>query len=92
VPALRILMLAFPLLCVNYALTHQLIGWHGGRAYAAVCAAALAINLVLNARWITALGFDGAAWATLWTEVVVTTGCLIGLRSVVPRTAEAVTS
>jgi O-antigen/teichoic acid export membrane protein len=92
VPALRILMLAFPLLCVNYALTHQLIGWHGGRAYAAVCAAALAANLVLNVRWIPVMGFAGAAWATLWTEVVVSGGCLIGLRAAAPRAAEAVTS
>jgi O-antigen/teichoic acid export membrane protein len=92
VPALRILMLAFPLLCVNYALTHQLIGWQGGRAYAAVCAAALAVNIVLNARWIPAMGFAGAAWATFWTEVVVAGGCLVGLRTAAPRTAEAVTS
>jgi len=39
VPAFRILMLSFPLLSVNYALTHQLIGWGGERLYAAICAA-----------------------------------------------------
>jgi O-antigen/teichoic acid export membrane protein len=35
VPAFRILMLSFPLLSVNYALTHQLIGWGRERLYAA---------------------------------------------------------
>ena len=38
VPAFRILALSFPLMSLNYALTHQLIGWDGHRAYAAICA------------------------------------------------------
>ncbi len=37
VPAFRILLLSFPLFSLNYALTHQLIGWDGQRAYAAIC-------------------------------------------------------
>ena len=49
VPAFRILLLAFPLMSLNYALTHQLIGWSGHRAYAVICAAALVFNVVLNA-------------------------------------------
>ncbi len=80
VPALRVLMLSLPLMALNYALTHQLIGWHGHRAYAAICAAALAANLLLNWRWIPTLGMRGAAWSTLWTEVVLTLGCLAALR------------
>ncbi len=44
VPALRVLMWSFPLLSVNYALTHQLIAWHGQRAYVASCATALAVE------------------------------------------------
>ncbi len=31
-------LLSFPLMSLNYALTHQLIGWNGQRAYAAMCA------------------------------------------------------
>src|SRR5262249_50863763 len=45
VPAFRVLLLAFPLLSLNFALTHQLVGWDGQRAYAALCALALAINV-----------------------------------------------
>ena len=79
VPSFRILLLSFPLLSLNYALTHQLIGWDGQRAYVAICAAALVANVALNTRLIPTLSIDGAAWATLGTEVVVTAGCVIAL-------------
>lgn len=79
VPAFRILVLSFPLLSLNYALTHQLIGWDGQRAYAALCGSALVVNLALNAWLIPALSIDGAAWATLGTEVFLTGGCLAAL-------------
>ncbi|HYM24762.1 MAG TPA: oligosaccharide flippase family protein [Vicinamibacterales bacterium] len=79
VPAFRILSLAFPLFSLNYALTHQLIGWDGQRAYAAICATALAGNVAMNARLIPALSIDGAAWATLGTEGIVTAGCLAAI-------------
>jgi O-antigen/teichoic acid export membrane protein len=75
VPAFRILTLSFPLLSLNYALTHQLIGWEGQRAYATVCGVALVANVALNARLIPALSIEGAAWATFWTEAVLTAGC-----------------
>jgi O-antigen/teichoic acid export membrane protein len=75
VPAFRILTLSFPLLSLNYALTHQLIGWEGQRAYATACGVALVANVALNARLIPALSIEGAAWATFWTEVVMTAGC-----------------
>jgi O-antigen/teichoic acid export membrane protein len=79
VPAFRILLVAFPLMSLNYALTHQLIGWHGHRAYAAMCAAALAFNVALNVRLIPSMGIVGAAWATVATELVITFGCLVAL-------------
>jgi O-antigen/teichoic acid export membrane protein len=75
VPAFRILTLSFPLLSLNYALTHQLIGWQGQRAYAMVCGVALVANVALNARLIPVLSIEGAAWATFWTEAVMTAGC-----------------
>ncbi len=75
VNAFRILLLAFPLMSLNYALTHQLIGWDGQRAYAAICAAALVMNVALNARLIPLLSIDGAAWATVATEALLTAAC-----------------
>jgi O-antigen/teichoic acid export membrane protein len=75
VPAFRILLLSFPLMSLNYALTHQLIGWQRHRAYAAICGMALVFNLASNARLIPALSIVGAAWATVGTELVVTFGC-----------------
>jgi O-antigen/teichoic acid export membrane protein len=80
-PTFRILLLSFPLLSLNYALTHQLIGWDRQRAYAAICATALVVNIALNARLIPALSIEGAAWATIGTELVVTAGCAIVLAS-----------
>jgi O-antigen/teichoic acid export membrane protein len=77
--AFRILMLAFPLMSLNSVLTHQLIGWHGQRSYAAVCGAALVLNLGLNLWLIPAYAIAGAAWATVATEVLVTAGCAWGL-------------
>jgi O-antigen/teichoic acid export membrane protein len=77
--AFRVLALSFPLLCLNFALTHQLVGWHRQRAYAVICACALAVNLALNAWLIPALSIQGAAWATLGTELCVTAGCLAAL-------------
>ncbi len=79
VPAFRILLLAFPLMALNYALTHQLLGWNRHLPYAVICGAALVLNLALNARLIPALSIDGAAWTTLATEALVTCGCLVVL-------------
>ena len=86
VPAFRVLLFAFPLMSLNYALTHQLIGWNGQRAYAALCAAAFLFNVALNARLIPSLSIVGAAWSTVWTEVVLTVGCAgaLWLRSARP--------
>jgi O-antigen/teichoic acid export membrane protein len=79
VPAFRILTLTFPLLSLNYALTHQLVAWGGQRVYAVLCGAALAVNVLLNATLIPSLSIDGAAWATVGTEVFLTLGCVWAL-------------
>jgi O-antigen/teichoic acid export membrane protein len=76
VPAFRILLASFPLMSLNYALTHQLIGWNLHRSYAAICAAALVFNVALNAQLIPALSIAGAAWSTLATEALLTVGCV----------------
>lgn len=75
-PAFSILALALPLFYLNYALTHQVIGWDGQRAYLLVAAAALAANVAANIALVPSRGIIGAAIATVLTEVVVTAGCL----------------
>jgi O-antigen/teichoic acid export membrane protein len=87
VPAFRVLLVAVPLFFLNYALTHQLIGWDAQARYAQICAAALAVNLACNAVLIPSAGIVGAAWATLVTELVVTGGCVVGLLTAQPRRA-----
>jgi len=61
---------------LNYALTHQLVGWHRHGFYAAVSAVALVVNVVLNVVLIPERGIIAAAWTTVWTEVAVSLGCL----------------
>ncbi|MEW6321798.1 MAG: polysaccharide biosynthesis C-terminal domain-containing protein, partial [Acidobacteriota bacterium] len=78
-PVLVMLSLAVPLLFVNYALTHQLIGWNGQRAYLQIVLAALAANLALNLALVPPYGMRGAALGTIATELVVTAGCLVAL-------------
>jgi len=93
VPAFRILAMAFPLMSLNYALTHQVIGWNGHRAYAVLCLGALVFNVALNARLIPLWSLNGAAWSTLATEGLLTAGCaaiLARARSRKPAAAAAV--
>jgi O-antigen/teichoic acid export membrane protein len=88
----RTLVAALPLMALNYALTHQLIGWHGQRAYAWICGGALGLNLLLNWRLIPSIGMSGAAWSTVWTEVFLTVGCCIALSRAVPAPESAVSA
>jgi O-antigen/teichoic acid export membrane protein len=80
VPAFRVLLLAFPLLALNYGLTHQVIGWDGQRRFATICGLALVVNLAMNAVLIPRAGITGAAWATLGTEGFLTIACVAALR------------
>lgn len=84
-PAFRVLIMAIPLFFLNYALTHQLVGWDAQTRYARITALALAANVVTNAILLPRVGIVGAAWATVLTEVVVTAGCVISLATVQPR-------
>jgi O-antigen/teichoic acid export membrane protein len=77
--ALQILAWCLPLFYVNYALTHQLIAWHGGRPYLAIAGVALLTNVGGNALLIPDGGMTGAALSTLLTEVVVLVGCALAL-------------
>ena len=75
-PTFAILALALPLFFLNYALTHQVIGWDGQRAYLLIATLALAANVAANVALVPSQGMIGAAIATLLTEVVVTAGCI----------------
>jgi len=78
-PAFSILALALPLFFLNYALTHQVIGWDGQIAYLFIATLALIANVAANLVLIPTQGINGAAIATVLTEVVVTIGCVITL-------------
>jgi O-antigen/teichoic acid export membrane protein len=80
-PAFAVLSLALPLFFLNYALTHQVIGWDGHRAYLAIVTLALAGNVAANLLLVPTRGIVGAAIATVITEVLVTAGCLYALRA-----------
>ena len=80
VPAFAVLSLALPLFFLNYALTHQVIGWDGHRAYLAIVTLALAGNIAANILLVPERGIVGAAIATLLTEIIVTAGCVFSLR------------
>jgi O-antigen/teichoic acid export membrane protein len=78
-PLFRILLIAFPLLCLNYGLTSQLIGWNGQRAFAVIGGVALVANVAMNAYLIPRMAAAGAAWATIGTEALLTLACLYAL-------------
>ena len=80
-PAFAVLSLALPLFFLNYALTHQVIGWDGQHAYLGIVTVALAGNIAANLLLVPTRGIIGAAIATVLTEVIVTAGCLYALRA-----------
>jgi O-antigen/teichoic acid export membrane protein len=86
ITSLRLLGAAVPLFFLNSALTHQVLGWDGQRAYLRVTIGARAVNLVANLALVPTRGGEGAAIATAITEVAVTAGCLLALAR---RTASA---
>ena len=79
-PAFAVLSLALPLFFLNYALTHQVIGWDGQRAYLAIVVLALTGNIAANLLLVPSRGIVGAAIATVLTELIVTAGCLVTLQ------------
>lgn len=89
----QVLLLGFPLMTVNYVLTTQLVAWDRQRPYAWLCAAALVINIALNAWLIPGWSTAGAAWATLATEACLFAGAAWLLRqALVHRSAPLATA
>lgn len=79
VPALRILLMALPLLYLNYLLTHQLIAWGRQQGFAVYCGLGLIVNLLLNLWLIPTFGIVGAAWSTIFTELFLAAAWLVSL-------------
>ena len=75
---------------LNFALTHQLIGWDGERAYAAICALALVVNVAFNARLIPALVDRRRRVGDLGTELFLTAACVAVLWSMTTKLTGAV--
>ena len=92
VPAFAVLSLALPLFFLNYALTHQVIGWDGHREYLAIVTLALAGNIAANVMLVPERGIVGAAIATLITEVIVTAGCVAAIASQLHRESRGYTA
>lgn len=85
-PVFMVLLLSVPLLFLNYALTHQLIGWNLQQRHVWLCAGALVVNVALNWLLVPRFGLMGAAWTTLVTELLITAGCVASL-AITPRRA-----
>ena len=72
----------FPLMPLNYVLTQQLIGWHGQKTYAVVCALALVLNVSAKPLADSCHGHRRRSLGDrVATEVVVTVGALGPARS-----------
>ncbi|HYE96763.1 MAG TPA: flippase [Rubricoccaceae bacterium] len=81
--AFALLMANAALVYVNMAYGHPLLAWDRQRAYLSVVAAGAGLNAALNAFLIPRYGIEGAAAATLASEVVVGTGLVVLHRAVV---------
>jgi O-antigen/teichoic acid export membrane protein len=79
VASLRILALGVPLVYANYGLTHFLIARDRARVTTLLALMMLAANVGLDVAFIPSLLGPGAAWATVLSEVALSTACLAAL-------------
>lgn len=70
--ALRIVVWSFPFLCANFALYSALISMDQQRFAAVVLGLAVLVNVAFNWMLIPRLGINGAAFATIIPEVLLT--------------------
>lgn len=75
--ALPILSAAFVFICLGYLNGNLLVVLGLQNRMLAVSMVALVVNVVGNLLLVPAIGFMGAAWMTLATEIVVSVGSLI---------------
>jgi O-antigen/teichoic acid export membrane protein len=77
-PGLPVLAAAFVFISIGYVTTNVLIVAGKTRAMVVISAIALVVNVIGNVLLVPSLGFLGAAWITLVTEVIVV-GISVGL-------------
>jgi O-antigen/teichoic acid export membrane protein len=70
-PALPILMATFTMVSLGYLAGYLIITYGLQRQFIAFAAAALLFNVGLNLALVPTMGFMGAAWSTLSTEILV---------------------
>ncbi len=85
---LRVLLLAAPFMFGNYLLTQDLVSAGRQRAYAALAAGALGVNLAGNLWAIPRFGMAGAAAVTVATEIALMVGCLVVSGRLTKRTPD----
>lgn len=71
-PALPVLMAAFVFVALNYPLDNMVIVQGQQRQLIKIALAGLTVMVIGNAIGVPAAGFEGAAWAVLAAEIVVT--------------------
>ena len=81
---LDVLLVAIPVMYVNYLLTQSLVAAGRERFYVVVTGVCTVVNVGVNLLLIPRWGATAAAWATVATEGVLLAGCLIGLRGLGP--------
>jgi O-antigen/teichoic acid export membrane protein len=74
---LRALSVTIPVLFINYALTTFMLARRRERAFLALTATLVPLNIGANLVLITHMGAIGAAWSTLVTEVAMSLGCAL---------------
>jgi O-antigen/teichoic acid export membrane protein len=81
---LQVLALACLPMYLNYGLTHALIAADRPRLYAVFTLGAMFVNVAANLLFIPLLGVEGAAVATVATEVMLFALCAAAILTIVP--------
>ena len=89
-PLLQILALCCLPMYLNYGLTHILIAIDRPHLYAIFTLGALVVNVVCNLALIPPLGVQGAAFATLGTEMALFVMCAIAVVRLASRIASPI--
>ena len=89
-PLLQILALCCLPMYLNYGLTHMLIAMDSPHLYAIFTLGALGVNVVSNLALIPSLGVQGAAFATLGTELALFVMCAIAVARLASRTSSTI--
>jgi O-antigen/teichoic acid export membrane protein len=89
-PLLQILAFSCLPMYLNYGLTHMLIAMDSPHLYAIFTLGALVVNVVSNLALIPFVGVQGAAFATLGTELALLAMCATAVARLASRIPSAV--